>query len=103
MPKFILEKEYRLFPAHKKSRVQYLSLGQDARVKAYFVPGKRAKVNSLEIIFNDYLIKGVSAKGRKIGSRALRRLVPLADKPVAVEEGPNDLLPGISDDPRVKK
>ncbi|VAW41023.1 Topoisomerase IV subunit A [hydrothermal vent metagenome] len=103
MPKFILEKEYRLFPAHKKSRVQYLSLGQDARVKAYFVPGKRAKVNSLEIIFNDYLIKGVSAKGRKIGSRALRRLVPLADKPVAVEEGPNDLLPGIADSPIEEK
>ncbi len=103
MPKFILEKEYRLFPAHKNSRVQYLSLGRDARVKAYFVPGKRARVNSLEIIFNNYLIKGVSAKGRKIGSRALRRLVPLADKPVAVEEGPNDLLPGISDGPIVKK
>ncbi len=103
MPKFILEKEYRLFPAHKKSRIQYLSLGQDARVKAYFVPGKRARVNALEIIFNNYLIKGVSAKGRRIGSRALRRLVPLADKPVAVEEGPNDLLPGISDNPIEKK
>ncbi len=103
MPKFILEKEYRLFPAHKNSRVQYLSLGRDARVKAYFVPGKRARVNSLEIIFNNYLIKGVSAKGRRIGSRALRRLVPLADKPVAVEEGPNDLLPGISDSPIIEK
>ncbi len=103
MPKFILEKEYRLFPAHKKSRIQYLSLGQDARVKAYFVPGKRAGVNALEIIFNNYLIKGVSAKGRKVGSRALRRLIALADKPVAVEEGPNDLLPGISDNPIEKK
>jgi len=103
MPKFILEKEYRLFSAHKNSRVQYLSLGQDARVKAYFVPGKRARVNSLEIIFNNYLIKGVSAKGRKIGGRAVRRLVPLADKPVAVEEGPNDLLPGVVDGPIVKK
>ncbi|MFW8601438.1 DNA topoisomerase IV subunit A [Desulfobacterota bacterium M19] len=103
MPKFILEKEYRLFPAHKNSRIQYLSLGRDARVKAYFVPGKRARVNSLEIIFNNYLIKGVSAKGRRIGSRALRRLVPLADRPVVVEEGPNDLLPGISDNPIAKK
>ncbi len=103
MPKFILEKEYRLFPAHKDSRIQYLSLGQDARVKAYFVPGKRAKINSLEIIFNNYLTKGVAAKGRKIGSRTLRRLVSLADKPVAVEEGPNDLLPGITDGPIVKK
>lgn len=103
MPKFILEKEYRLFPAHKDSRIQYLSLGHDARVKAYFVAGKRVRINSQEIIFNDYLTKGVAAKGRKIGSRPLRRLVPLADKPVAVEEGPNDLLPGIGDGPLEKK
>jgi len=95
MPKFILDKEYRLFPENKKSRIQYLSIGEEARARAYFVPAKRAKINSVEVIFNEFLIKGVIARGKRIGTRTLRRIVPLADKAVGVEEETQGLLPGI--------
>ncbi len=95
MPKFILEKEYRLFPENKNSRIQYLGLGTGARVRAYFVPTKRGAAKSMEIIFNEFLIKGASAKGKRVGSRSLRRLVPLADKAVCLENTPQGMLPGL--------
>lgn len=97
MPKFILDKEYRLFPENKNSRIQYLSIGEEARARVYFVPAKRAKVNSIELIFNDFLVKGAGAKGKRIGTRTLRRIVPLADKAVGVEEEAQSMLPGIGE------
>jgi len=94
-PKFILDKEYRLFPAHKNSRIQFIALGQESRARVYFVPAPRARVNSVEIIFNDYLIKGVAAKGKRCGTRVVRRIVPLVDKEITGESLPQP-LPGMS-------
>ena len=94
MPKFILDKEYRLFPDDPKSRIQYLATGEGSRVRIYFVPTARAKVNSMEVIFNDYLVKGVAAKGKRAGGRVLRRIVPLVDKEVDKESMPLS-LPGM--------
>jgi len=93
-PKFILEKEYRLFAENKKSRIQYLSTGNEARVRIYFVPSKRARTNSMEVVFNDYLIKGPAAKGRRAATRVVRRIVPLADREVVQEQQP--ALPGLA-------
>jgi topoisomerase-4 subunit A len=98
MPKFILEKEYRLFSENKKSRVQYLAIGSEARARVYFVPAKRASVNSVEVIFNEFLVKGAAAKGKRVGTRGLRRIIPLADKPVCLEEEAQGMLPGIECD-----
>ncbi|NOX26356.1 MAG: DNA topoisomerase IV subunit A [Deltaproteobacteria bacterium] len=95
MPKFILEKEYRLFPENKNSRVQYLAIGVGARARVYFVPAKRAAANSVEIIFNEFLIKGAAAKGKRVGTRGLRRIVPLADKAICLEDTPQGMLPGL--------
>ncbi len=99
MPKFILEKEYRLFPKNKNSRIQYLAIGTEARARVYFVPAKRASISSIEVVFNDYLIKGSAAKGKRVGNRSLRRIIPLADKPICVEEEAQGMLPGIEVDP----
>ncbi len=96
MPKFILDKEYRLFPDDPKSRVQYLATGEGSRIRVYFVPTARAKANSMEVVFNDYLVKGVAAKGKRAGSRVLRRIVPLVDKEVDRENAPL-ALPGMEE------
>ncbi|MDD5760120.1 MAG: DNA topoisomerase IV subunit A [Desulfobulbaceae bacterium] len=96
MPKFILDKEYRLFPDDPKSRIQYLATGEGSRVRVYFVPTARAKVNSFEVIFNDYLVKGVAAKGKRAGNRVLRRIVPLVDKEVEKDTAPQ-ALPGMEE------
>lgn len=99
MPKFILDKEYRLFPENPKSWIQYLSVGNESRVRVYLIPSKRARTNSFEIIFNDYLIKGTVAIGKRVANRGLRRIVPLADKEVFVEDPPQPSLPGMEDKP----
>ena len=96
MPKFILDKEYRLFPDDPKSRIQYLATGEGSRVRIYFVPTARAKVNSQEVIFKDYLVKGPSAIGKRAGNRSVRRIVPLVDKEGEQESAPQS-LPGMEE------
>jgi hypothetical protein len=49
----------------------------------------------VEIIFNDYLVKGVAAKGKRCGTRVVRRIVPLADKEIDQESLQQD-LPGMA-------
>ena len=73
-PSFILEKEYRLFPEHKRSRILLLSFGENNFAKINLMPSSRARINSLEIAFDDYLIKNPSAKGKRVSTRVVRRV-----------------------------
>lgn len=75
-PSFILEKEYRLFPEHKRSRILHLDFGENKFVKIGLAPSSRARTNSLEVAFNDFLIKNVAAKGKRLSNRAVRKIVP---------------------------
>lgn len=75
MPSFILDKEYRLFPENKRSKILHLDFGGNKHVKVSLVPSLRAKTNTLEIAFDDFLIKNVAAKGKRLASRAIRRIV----------------------------
>jgi topoisomerase IV subunit A len=75
-PSFILEKEYRLFPEHKRSKILHFDFGENKFVKIYLVPSSRAKTNSTEIALSEYLIKNVAAKGKRLSSRTLRKIVP---------------------------
>jgi topoisomerase-4 subunit A len=79
-PKFILDKEYRLFPAHKKSWIQFLQTGEGVRVRIDFVPTKRSKINSQRLEFDEYLIKGGSAIGKRLSPRTVRRISELTVK-----------------------
>jgi topoisomerase-4 subunit A len=74
-PKFILDKEYHLFPEHKRSEILYLKLGEPPRVRIHFAPSKRAKANYADYDFNDYLIKGSNAIGKRVSNRVVRRIV----------------------------
>ncbi|MEW6428046.1 MAG: DNA topoisomerase IV subunit A [Thermodesulfobacteriota bacterium] len=74
-PKFILDKEYRLFPEHRDSVVQYLSLGEGKKVRVYCTPSRRAKTNIFDHALDDYLVKGVAALGKRLSSRTVRRIV----------------------------
>ncbi len=97
MPKFIINREYRLFPEHKRSVIQLLVQGEkEVRARVSLAPSARAKYNSLEIEFDDYLIKGVSAKGKRISTRSVRRVSDQTGKPRKTQPS-MDLLPGIVD------
>ncbi|MFH0784739.1 MAG: DNA topoisomerase IV subunit A [Pseudomonadota bacterium] len=75
-PSFILEKEYRLFREHKRSRILHLDFGENKFVKIYLVPSSRAKSNSMEIALSDFLLKNVAAKGKRLSSRTVRKIIP---------------------------
>ncbi len=81
-PKFIINREYRLFPEHKRSIIQMLAVGEKGvRARISFVPSSRARYNSIEIELDDYLIKGVAARGKSLGSRVVRRVTDITGKP----------------------
>ncbi|MFA7383566.1 MAG: DNA topoisomerase IV subunit A [Desulfurivibrionaceae bacterium] len=85
-PKFILEKEYRLFPEHKNSAILFLSTGEGGRVRVHLAPSKRARHNYVDCSFSEVLIKGASALGKRVSDRPVRRIAELpAEKEPAVQ------------------
>lgn len=99
-PSFILDKEYRLFPEHKRSKILHLGFGEDKAVKIYLVPSPRAKTNSIEIAFGEYLIKNSAAKGKRLSSRVVRKIIPAMTNGLEHERH-NLPLPGL--EPPVKE
>ena len=96
-PKFILEKEYHLFPPHARSHIQFLSLGEGGRVRIHFKPSKRAKRNYEDFVFDEFLIKGSVARGKRVAIRPVRKIVELVDKKEA-EEGQEPKIPSLFDE-----
>jgi len=92
-PKFILEKEYWLFPEHKRSRILLLLTGDDKHARVSLVPSQRARTNVIEIDFNQYLIKGAAAKGKRVSTRVVRRVVESTER--VLKERTNLPLPGL--------
>jgi topoisomerase-4 subunit A len=74
-PKFILDKEYWLFPEHKRSKILLMSFGEEKFARVNLMPSSRARTNIIDIIFDEYLIKGASAKGKRVSNRVVRRVV----------------------------
>lgn len=73
-PSFILEKEYRLFAAHKRSKILLMTFGEEKYAKINLMPSSRARTNNLEIAFDEYLIKNAAAKGKRVSNRVIRRV-----------------------------
>ncbi|MBT8329879.1 MAG: hypothetical protein KJN87_09260, partial [Desulfofustis sp.] len=92
-PKFILEKEYHLFPPHKRSRILLLLLGENKHARVSLVPSRRARSNIVEIDFDQFLIKGAGAKGKRVSPRVARRVVESTDRVIKERSAAN--LPGI--------
>jgi topoisomerase-4 subunit A len=94
-PKFILEKEYRLFPEDKRSRILLLLMGEGASAHVSLAPSPRAKSNILEVYFDDYLLKNPNAKGKRISPRVVRRVTDSTGKAAAKPQKQNMTLPGL--------
>jgi topoisomerase-4 subunit A len=92
-PKFILDKEYRLFPRHKRSRILLLLIGENKHARVSLVPSRRAKSNIVEIDFDQFLIKGAGAKGKRVSPRVARRVVESTERVLKERAAAN--LPGI--------
>jgi len=93
-PKFILDKEYKLFDHHKRSKILFLSFGEEKSARASLMPSPRAKANIVEIFFDEYLVKGPTAKGKRVSTRIVRRVVDATGKKPK-ERKVNLSLPGM--------
>ncbi|MBM9614941.1 DNA topoisomerase IV subunit A [Desulfobulbus rhabdoformis] len=81
-PKFILNREYRLFDEHKRSAILLLVVGdKEVRARVSLAPSSRAKYNAIELEFDDCLIKGVGAKGKRVANRSVRRVTDITGTP----------------------
>jgi len=80
-PKFIIDKEYRLFPEHKRSKILFMKIGEGVWIRAHYAPNKRARRNFEDLSFDDFLVKGTGAKGKRISARVVRRVAETTPKP----------------------
>ena len=94
-PKFILEKEYHLFPEHKNSGILFLGTGDGGRVRVHLAPSKRARHNYVDCSFSEVLIKGASALGKRVSDRSVRRIaeLPSEKEPAGLPEVQPTLFP----------
>jgi topoisomerase-4 subunit A len=95
-PKFILDKEYRLFQEHKRSKVLFLKLGGGLWIRAHYAPNKRARRNFEDFDLDEFLVKGAVAKGRRVSSRVVRRVAETTPKPKG-DQPEDDKPPGLFD------
>ena len=96
-PSFILEKEYRLFSEHKRSKIIHMSFGEEQYARVNLMPSSRARYNNLDIAFDDFLIKNAAAKGKRVSTRVVRRVSP-ANGPQETPTKRNLSLPGLSEE-----
>jgi topoisomerase-4 subunit A len=99
-PSFILEKEYRIFPEHKRSKILLLTFGEGRSAHVSLMPSSRAKSNVLNVLFDDYLVKNPLAKGKRISNRIVRKVVEGApDLRLNAEKRQMPTLPGFVIEP----
>ena len=70
--KFILDKSYRFLEAGM--HLEHLTTNSDAKMHIVFVPKVKQKISAMDFVFNTILVKGVSAKGIKVASRAVKKV-----------------------------
>ena len=102
-PKFILEKEYFLFNQHKRSKILLLLLGEEKYARVSLMPSPRAKSNIVEIDFSTYLIKGATAKGKRVSNRVVRRVVEADGVEKPAQTTKNLPLPGLGNSEEEKE
>jgi topoisomerase-4 subunit A len=96
MPSFIMDKEYHLFPEHKRSKILLLLFGKEKYARATLMPSPRARTNIIDVEFDEFLIKGAAAKGKRLSNRVLRRVYETTEK-MQAEKKQNLKLPGLSE------
>jgi len=102
MPKFILEKEYRLFAEHPRSKIMFLELGEGGAMRAYLAPSKRSRSNIIDFNFADFRVKGSSAIGKRLSERTVRRVAQQIEKAAPPEKAVLP-LPGLFEPPPAKE
>ena len=83
--KFILDREYNLFPKKKGAKILHLSQGEGIRLEVSFVPTPRIRKSSDTYNLDDLGIKGIQARGNKVSSKSVQNVKVTVSEPE--EEG----------------
>jgi topoisomerase-4 subunit A len=70
--KFILEKSYRYF--EEKTELAFLTTQSGVHIELQLVPKLRQKVSKVSYALDDFQIKGVSAKGIRLGNKEVKKI-----------------------------
>ena len=84
--KFILDREYNLFPNKKGAKILHLSHGDGIRVETSFVPRPRLRKSSQIFDLDDLAVKGIQARGNKVSSKSVQSVKVVTDR--LEEQGP---------------
>ena len=83
--KFILDREYNLFPKKKGAKILHLSQGEGIKLEVSFVPTPRIRKSSDTYNLDDLGIKGIQARGNKVSSKSVQNVKVTTSEPE--EEG----------------
>ena len=78
--KFIIDREYNLFPTKKGAKILHLSHGDGIRVETHFVPMPRLRKSSLIFDLDDLAVKGIQARGNKVSSKSVQSVKVVTDR-----------------------
>ena len=78
--KFILDREYNLFPNKKGAKILHLSHGDGIRVETSFVPRPRLRKSSQIFDLDDLAVKGIQARGNKVSSKSVQSVKVVTDR-----------------------
>ena len=77
--KFIIDREYNLFPTKKGAKILHLSHGDGIRVETSFVPRPRLRKSILIFDLDDLAVKGIQARGNKVSSKSVQSVKVVTD------------------------
>jgi len=78
--KFILDREYNLFPTKKGAKILHLSHGDGIKVETSFVPMPRLRKSSLIFDLDNLAVKGIQARGNKVSSKSVQSVKVVTDR-----------------------
>ena len=78
--KFIIDREYNLFPTKKGAKILHLSHGDGIRVETTFVPRPRLRKSSQIFDLDDLAVKGIQARGNKVSSKSVQSVKVVTDR-----------------------
>ena len=86
--KFIMDREYNLFPAKKGAKILHMSQGNGILLEVSFVPTPRIRKSKDIFFLDDLVIKGIQARGNKVSSKSVQSVKVIQNKEHADQELP---------------
>ena len=78
--KFIMDREYNLFPAKKGAKILHMSQGNGILLEVSFVPTPRIRKSKDIYFLDDLVIKGIQARGNKVSSKSVQSVKVVTDR-----------------------